>query len=87
MIADSPSLPRQALADALQLASLIGAKVEVVATDEMQEPRYTSNPVNRCYFCKSELFTKLDALAKDRGFRAIAYGENADDAHQFRPRL
>ncbi|HEY3664267.1 MAG TPA: ATP-dependent sacrificial sulfur transferase LarE [Chthoniobacterales bacterium] len=85
VIADSPSLPRQALADALKLAHQIGASVEVVATDEMRNPAYTSNPVNRCYFCKAELFTKLDGLAKDRGFRAIAYGENADDAQQFRP--
>ena len=51
----------------------------------MRDPSYTSNPVNRCYFCKAELFAKLDELAKDRGFRSIAYGENADDAHQIRP--
>ena len=85
VIADSPSLPRQALADALELAHQIGASVEVVATDEMRDPAYTSNPVNRCYFCKAELFTKLAGLAQDRGFRAIAYGENADDAQQVRP--
>lgn len=85
VIADSPSLPRQALVDALQLARQIRAQVEVIATDEMHDPTYTSNPVNRCYFCKAELFTKLDGLAKDRGFRAIAYGENADDARQVRP--
>ena len=85
VIADSPSLPRQALTDALELARQIGARVEVIATDEMRDPSYTSNPVNRCYFCKAELFTKLDGLAQARGFRAIAYGENADDAHQVRP--
>lgn len=85
VIADSPSLPREALADALQLARLIGAQVEVVRTDEMGDPNYTSNPLNRCYFCKSELFTKLDRLAQQLGFRAIAYGENADDAQQVRP--
>lgn len=85
VIADSPSLPRQALADALQLARQIGAQVEVIATEEMQNPAYTSNPINRCYYCKAELFQKLDGLAKDRGFQAIVYGENADDAHQVRP--
>ncbi len=85
VIADSPSLPRQALADALLLAHDIGAKVEVIATNEMHDPGYTSNPVNRCYFCKAELFSKLDGLARERAFRAIAYGENADDARQFRP--
>ncbi len=85
VIADSPSLPRQALREALALAERIDAAVEVVPTGEMEDPNYTSNPVNRCYFCKAELFTKLDALAQARGFRAIAYGENADDAHQVRP--
>ena len=85
VIADSPSLPRQALADALALAEKIGASVEVIRTDEFANPEYTANPVNRCYFCKAELFTKLDALAAARGFRAIAYGENADDMKQVRP--
>src|SRR5688500_15759255 len=56
VIADSPSLPRQALADALELARQIGAPVEVVTTQEMENPAYASNPVNRCYFCKAELF-------------------------------
>ncbi len=77
VIADSPSLPRQALADALQLAGQIGAAIVVAATDEMSDPNYTINPVNRCYFCKAELFTKLDKLARERGFHAIAYGENS----------
>src|SRR5271154_6833567 len=85
VIADSPSLPRQALADALAVAKQIGAPVEVVRTEEMQDQNYVNNPVNRCYFCKAELFLKLDLLARERGFAAIAYGENADDAHHFRP--
>jgi uncharacterized protein len=85
VIAYSPSLPRQALADALALAAQIGVRVEVVKTGELDNPDYAANPVNRCYFCKAELFTKLDALAAERGFRAIAYGENADDMKQVRP--
>jgi uncharacterized protein len=85
VIADSASLPRQALKEALELARQIGARVEVVATDEVQDERYASNPMNRCYFCKAELFTKLDSLARGRGFAAIAYGENADDMRQTRP--
>ncbi len=85
VIADSPSLPRQALADAFTLADQIGARVEVVKTGELENPEYAANPVNRCYFCKAELFTRLDALARERGFRAIAYGENADDMKQVRP--
>ena len=85
VIADSASLPRQALADALALAREIGAAVEVVRTTELDNPDYASNPLNRCYFCKAELFTRLDGLAAERGFKAIAYGENADDMKQVRP--
>jgi uncharacterized protein len=85
VIADSPSLPRQALADALALAKQIGAPVEVIKTEEMGDQNYVNNPINRCYYCKAELFLKLDQLARERGFAAIAYGENADDAHHFRP--
>ena len=85
VIADSASLPRQALTDALALAREIGAPVEVVRTTELDNPDYASNPLNRCYFCKAELFTRLDALAAERGFKAIAYGENADDMKQVRP--
>ncbi|MGV3533001.1 MAG: ATP-dependent sacrificial sulfur transferase LarE, partial [Chthoniobacteraceae bacterium] len=81
----SPSLPRQALADALALARQIGAPVEVVTTQELQNPEYSSNPVNRCYFCKAELFRQMERLAADRKYRAIAYGENADDMRQVRP--
>jgi pyridinium-3,5-biscarboxylic acid mononucleotide sulfurtransferase len=85
VIADSPSLPRAALAEALSLAEKIGVSVEVVKTSEFDNPSYTANPPNRCYFCKAELFMKLDTLAQERGFRAIAYGENADDMKQVRP--
>jgi uncharacterized protein len=85
VIADSPSLPRQSLADALALARQIGAAVEVVTTEELENPDYASNPFNRCYFCKSELFSKMDSLAQERGFTAIAYGENADDPAHLRP--
>ena len=85
VIADSPSLPRAALAQALEVAKGFGARVEVVLTQEIENPEYAANPPNRCYFCKAELFQKLDQLARDRGFRAIAYGENADDMQQARP--
>jgi uncharacterized protein len=84
-IADSPSLPRRALEDALALAERIGAKVEVMQTGELENPDYSTNPVNRCYFCKAELFVRMESMAAERGFKAIAYGENADDAAQFRP--
>ena len=85
IIADSPSLPRASLAEALRVAHAIGARVEVVATTELEDPRYAANPMNRCYFCKAELFTKMDEVAKARRFTAIAYGENADDPAHLRP--
>ena len=85
VIADSPSLPRSALASAIAAAKGFGANVEIIRTSELDDPRYSSNPVNRCYFCKLELFTKMQLVAAERGFVALAYGENADDAHQVRP--
>ena len=85
VIADSPSLPRSALTGALAAAKGLGANVEVISTTELDDPRYASNPVNRCYFCKLELFTRMQGVAIERGFRVLAYGENADDALQVRP--
>ncbi|MEO8206811.1 MAG: ATP-dependent sacrificial sulfur transferase LarE [Chthoniobacterales bacterium] len=85
VIADSPSLPRKALEEALTTAKEFGAQVETIPTFEMENPDYTVNPPNRCYFCKSELFLRLDRLAEERGFAAIAYGENADDPAHLRP--
>ncbi|MFV0415139.1 MAG: ATP-dependent sacrificial sulfur transferase LarE [Chthoniobacterales bacterium] len=85
VIADSPSLPRQALREALAQAERIGARVEILNTQEMQNSDYAANPINRCYFCKAELFQSMDALARSREFSAIAYGENADDPAATRP--
>ncbi|HEY5741889.1 MAG TPA: ATP-dependent sacrificial sulfur transferase LarE [Terrimicrobiaceae bacterium] len=85
IIADSPSIPRQSLADALEVARLVGVKVEVIATREFENELYVSNPPHRCYFCKAELFTMMNKLAAERSFSAIAYGENADDPPQLRP--
>jgi pyridinium-3,5-biscarboxylic acid mononucleotide sulfurtransferase len=69
----------------LTAAKGFGANVEVLSTTELDDPRYSSNPVNRCYFCKLELFTRMRGVAVERGFFALAYGENADDALQIRP--
>ncbi len=85
VLADSPSLPRDELAAALRLAEAMGASVEVVRTAEMEDPRYTANPVDRCYFCKHELFTRMERLAEERGVPVLAYGENADDPVHDRP--
>jgi uncharacterized protein len=85
IIADSPSLPRASLNEAVRVAKEIGVQLELVATTELDDPRYAENPINRCYFCKAELFTRMDQVARERDFAAIAYGENADDPAHLRP--
>lgn len=84
-IADSPSLPRRELAEALALAQQFGFPVRTVQTNEFNNAEYLANPQNRCYFCKHELFTELAPLARELGFAVIAYGENASDSGDHRP--
>ncbi len=84
-IADSPSLPRRELEEALEVARNFGFPVRIVRTNEFASSDYLQNPVNRCYFCKYELFTELQPLARAEGFRVIAYGENASDQGDHRP--
>ena len=84
-IADSPSLPRRELAEALELAVKFAFPVRVIKTQEFANPNYTATPSNRCYFCKHELFEELTPLAKAEKFAVIAYGENASDIGDFRP--
>ena len=84
-IADTPSLPRRELAEALALAQQFHFPVRVLRTREFDNPAYLANPNNRCYFCKHELFSELAPLAKAEGFAVIAYGENASDIGDFRP--
>ena len=84
-IADSPSLPRRELAEALELATKFAFPVRILQTQEFANDSYTANPANRCYFCKHELFEELTPLAKAENFAVIAYGENASDIGDFRP--
>lgn len=84
-IADSPSLSRRELAEAIAIADEFKIPLRVVRTNEFANPSYLENPVNRCYFCKHELFTELTPLAKAEGFAVIAYGENASDVGDHRP--
>jgi uncharacterized protein len=84
-IADSPSLPRQELQEALDIAQQFGFPVRVVRTHEFDNPAYLANPANRCYFCKSELFSELAPLARKEGFAVLVYGENASDVGDVRP--
>lgn len=83
--ADSPSLPRRELEAAERLAKQIGIRHLVIQTDEVSDPNYAANPVNRCYYCKDELFSHLDQLAEEMGLRWVSYGENLDDLGDHRP--
>jgi len=85
VIADSPSLPRRELAEALDIAAKFSFPVRVIQTREFANENYTTNPANRCYFCKHELFEELTPLARAENFAVIAYGENASDTGDFRP--
>lgn len=85
VIADSPSLPRRELEEALQLAQRHGFGVRVIRTGEFENPDYTTNPLNRCYFCKEALFSELAPIARSEGFAVIAYGENLSDVGDHRP--
>jgi uncharacterized protein len=82
---DSASYPtfQRELAD--RLTTQFGIRHEVIFTEEFEDPNYTNNPPNRCYYCKTELYTKLGALARERGFEVICDGTNADDAGDYRP--
>ena len=85
VIADSPSLPRRELTEALEIAKRFGIPVRVVRPKEFENPDYLANPLNRCYYCKQELFAELTPIARAGGFAVIAYGENASDTGDFRP--
>ncbi len=84
-IADSPSLPRRELQEALDVAQRFGIPVRVLQTQEFNDPRYLSNPENRCYFCKHALFRELEPMARTLGYQVLAYGENASDVGDHRP--
>ncbi len=85
VIADSPSLARTHLADALAFANEQGIPVEVIPTSELDRPEYARNDGQRCFQCKDELFVAMEELRAARGFDAIAYGVNTDDQGDFRP--
>jgi pyridinium-3,5-biscarboxylic acid mononucleotide sulfurtransferase len=83
--ADSPSYPSYQREIALGLVERFGLRHEIIASSEMQDPNYVENPLNRCYFCKHELYTKLHAIAKSRGFYYVLDGNNLDDTGDYRP--
>ncbi len=85
VLSDSPSVPRSEVRAALEVARAIGARLRIIHTDELDDPNYAANPLNRCYFCKSHLHDALWEIARAEGYHAILDGTNADDVGDFRP--
>jgi len=85
VLADSASLARRDLEQACAFAFIQGISLQVVATEELDNPDYAKNDANRCFHCKDELFTTMKLLGERLGYNAIAYGMNADDTRDYRP--
>ena len=85
VLADSASLARRDMEQAIRFAGTIGMPLKVVQTEELDRPEYARNDSNRCFHCKDELFATMEALGGQLGFTRIAYGMNADDTRDYRP--
>jgi uncharacterized protein len=85
VIADSPSLARAQLQDAIAFAEEQHIPLQVLQTAEMERPEYVRNDSSRCFHCKDELFTVMERFAQEHAFQSIAYGVNVDDKGDFRP--
>jgi len=81
----SPSYPTREMREAVNLAESLGVPYRLVNTEEHLNPDYAANPVNRCFFCKSELHDRLKAIAEEEGWAVVADGNNASDVGDFRP--
>lgn len=85
VIGRSPTYPKRELDEAVRMAKDLGAAFEVVDTCEMDNPDFASNPSNRCFFCKSNLFEVVGKVAEKHGIHTILEGTNADDTGDYRP--
>jgi uncharacterized protein len=85
VIGRSASYPMEQWSRAREVADRFGVPVLELDTDEINDPRYAANPSNRCYFCKSELWSRLVPVARERGLAVVVDGTNADDGHGHRP--
>lgn len=85
VIANSPSLARTHLNDAVEFAREHGIPLEIVTTTELDRAEYVRNDSSRCFHCKDELFTVMESFRAENGFKSIAYGVNADDQGDYRP--
>lgn len=83
--ARSSTYPEREFKEAVKQAKAIGVRHEVIESEELDIKGFAENPVNRCYFCKKELFSKLRAAAKKHGLSCVADGSNVDDLGDFRP--
>jgi len=81
----SPSVSRVQRTEAANIAKQFEFSFETIETNEIENPEYAANPSNRCYFCKSELYTKLSGIADERGISYVVDGTNADDVGDYRP--
>lgn len=81
----SPSYPEHERRQAEEIAAALGARHRLIQTTEFDNPSYLSNPPERCYYCKSDLFGALRTIAEDEGYDVVLDGSNADDASDFRP--
>ncbi len=85
VIGRSASYPMEQWTRARDVAARFGVPVIELDTDEINDPRYAANPTNRCYFCKTELWSRLVPVALERGLAVVVDGTNADDLHGHRP--
>src|SRR5436309_3792758 len=85
VIAVSPSLARDEEREAPALLSEIGLPYLMVETEEVDDPQYAANPINRCYFCKTHVYGALKRVAQDRGFDTVVDGFNGEDSDDYRP--
>jgi len=81
----SPTYPEKEQKTARQLARRLGIKQEIIVSNELKIPGFAENPVNRCYFCKKELFSIVKELAHKKGIEVVVDGSNADDLADYRP--
>jgi uncharacterized protein len=83
--AESPSYPSYQRKTAADVVARYGLRHEFISSEEMTDPNYVNNPSNRCYFCKHDLYRRLQDMAVARGFRYVMDGNNLDDTVDYRP--
>lgn len=85
VIARSSTYPEREYEEAIELVRQIGARSRIITTEEDKNPKFISNTIDRCYFCKTELFSKLQKIANEEGMNFVVDGSNVDDEGDFRP--